>query len=138
MHHTDSTWYIFSAGLSRAILTGGDSVIAAPSIRGGALRFNPVFSWCFWLPTTDTKNWISCQQTTNFIVITRFPLKFKLHCAQGAKTSTKASNLNQKYLHSDLDISQIAPKMLWIHYVLSASVILPIVMKIGRRLYDKC
>jgi len=59
MNHTDSTWY----DLSRATLTGGCPLVPAPSISG-ALRFNAVFIWCFWLPRTDTRNWISCQPTT--------------------------------------------------------------------------
>jgi len=76
MNHTDCTLYNFSAEVSRATLTGVDPLAAAPSIRG-ALRFTPVLSWCFWLPTTETKNWISCQQTTDFTVTTCFVYTFK-------------------------------------------------------------
>jgi len=37
----------------------------------------------------------------------------------------------------DPDVCQIAPKILWIHYI-SASVISPSIVKIGCWLYEKC
>jgi len=41
-------------------------------------------------------------------------------------------------LDSDPDVYRIAAKILWIHYTLSASVISPSVVKIGRWPYEKC